>query len=103
MCITKARGPILLPCGTPPLILTGSDSVFSNFVTCDLPCKNDAKTDYPRRLTAMRLSRVVDLLLISVDERQHYCVIKSNSRLLSMQTSKHKGKKWFCDYCLNGF
>ena len=44
-----------------------------------------------------------DLLIISDDEKQHYCVIKSKSRLLSTQTSKHKGKRWFCNYCLNGF
>ena len=36
---------------------------------------------YPQRLTLMRSSRVVDLLLISDDERQHYCVIKSKSRV----------------------
>ena len=43
------------------------------------------------------------LLLISDDEKQHYCMIKSMSRLLSSQTTKHNGKRWFCDYCLNGF
>ena len=37
MCITNARGPILLPCRTPPLILTGSESTFSNFVTWGFP------------------------------------------------------------------
>ncbi len=58
---------------------------------------------YPRRITKTRSTRVVDLLLISDDEKQHYCVIKSKSRLLSSQTTKHKGKRWFCDYCLNGF
>ena len=42
MCITKARGPILLPWGTPPLILTESESTFSNFVTWDLSWRYDA-------------------------------------------------------------
>ncbi len=31
------KGPILLPCGTPPLIYAGSENVFTTFVTCDLP------------------------------------------------------------------
>lgn len=29
--IPKARGPIYLPCGTPPLYLTGSEILFGNF------------------------------------------------------------------------
>ena len=57
---------------------------------------------YPR-ITKTRSSRVVDLLIISDDEKQHYCVIKSMSRLLSSHTTKHQHKRWFCKYCLNGF
>ncbi len=37
----KAKGPILLPCGTPPLIYAGSENVFPTFVTCDLPWSYD--------------------------------------------------------------
>ncbi len=50
-----------------------------------------------------KISRVVRLLLIDDDEKQHYCVIKSISGLLSSQTTKHQHKRWFCDYCVNGF
>ena len=49
MCITNARGPILLPWGTPSLILIGSENTFSNFVTWDLPWRYDAsqaRTDF---------------------------------------------------------
>ncbi len=55
---------------------------------------------YPRRVTKTRSSKMLDLLLISDDEKQHYCVIKSMSRLLSSQTIKHNGKRWFCKHCL---
>jgi hypothetical protein len=55
--------------------------------------------------------KVVDLLLIDndtgdddfTDIKQHYVWIKNKSRLLSKQTSKHKCKRFFCDYCVNGF
>ena len=42
---------------------------------------------YLRRVMKTRLSRVVDLLIISNDEKQHYCVIKS-MKILS---------KWVCE------
>ncbi len=58
---------------------------------------------YPRRVTKTRSSKMVELLLISDDEKQHYCVIKSMSRLLSSQTTNHQHKRWFCKCCLNGF
>ena len=35
--------------------------------------------------------------------RKHYVAIKSLSRLLSKQNSKHKGKEYFCTNCLQGF
>jgi len=38
---------------------------------------------YPLRISSKQCKRVVDLLLISDDEKQHYCVIKSLSRLLT--------------------
>ena len=33
----------------------------------------------------------------------HYVAIKSLSRLLSSENSKHKGKEYFCMNCLQGF
>ena len=35
--------------------------------------------------------------------RKHYVAIKSLSRLLSKQNSKHKEAQHFCTNCLNGF
>ena len=45
----------------------------------------------------------VNLLLISEDDKWHYTVIKSLSRLLASRNSKHKGKQYFCTNCLQGF
>ena len=35
--------------------------------------------------------------------RKHYVAIKSLSRLLQSQNTKHKGKEYFCMNCLQGF
>ena len=45
----------------------------------------------------------VNLLLISEDDKWHYTVIESLSRLLASRNSKHKGKQHFCTNCLQGF
>ena len=45
----------------------------------------------------------VNLLLIEGEGVNHYCLVKDRSRLLSSQVSKHHGKKYFCDECLNPF
>ena len=45
----------------------------------------------------------IRLMLIEKDGVQHYCLVKNVSRLLSSQVSKHNGKKYFCDRCLNPF
>ena len=45
----------------------------------------------------------VNLLLIEGEGVNHYCLVKDRSRLLSTQVSKHHGKKYFCDKCLNPF
>ena len=57
---------------------------------------------YPLRISKFDREKQVDLLLLVSDEdKQHYCLIKSMSRLLSMQTSKHKEKCFICRRCLN--
>ena len=48
-------------------------------------------------------SRVVNLMLITENSRKHYMAIKSLSRLLSKQNSKHKEAQHFCMNCLQGF
>ena len=47
--------------------------------------------------------RVINLMLITESNRKHYVAIKSLSRLLRSQNTKHKGKEYFCMNCLQGF
>ena len=42
-------------------------------------------------------------MLITESNRKHCVAIKSLSRLLSSQNTKHKGKEYFCMNCLQGF
>ena len=42
-------------------------------------------------------------MLITENNRKHYVAIKSLSRLLSSQNTKHKVKEHFCMNCLQGF
>ena len=57
----------------------------------------------PLRVSKCEDREVVNLLLISDDEKRHYCLIKSMSRLLSSQTSKRNGVQYYCMRCLNPF
>ena len=47
--------------------------------------------------------RIANLMLITENNRKHYMAIKSLSRLLSKQNSKHKERQYFCMNCLQGF
>ena len=65
---------------------------------------------YERIVYPLRINKVsgsactrINLLLISDGEKQHYCLIKDMSRLLSSQKSKNEHKKFFCLRCLNPF
>ena len=42
-------------------------------------------------------------MVITENNRKHYVAIKSLSRLLSSQNTKHKGKEYFCMNYLQGF
>ena len=46
---------------------------------------------------------IANLMLITENSRKHYVAIKSLSRLLSKQNSKHKEKQYFCMNYLQGF
>ena len=61
------------------------------------------KTIYPLRISKTKRRRIVNLLLIWDGEKQHYCLIKSLSRLLSSQLTKHDGSIVLCLNCLNHF
>ena len=67
----------------------------------------DGKTVYPlRNSNNMDREHKIRLMLIEKDGVKHYCLIKNEeslSHLLSSQLSKHKGKSYFCDRCLNPF
>ena len=46
---------------------------------------------------------IIYLMLITENNRKHYVTIKSLSRLLPSQNTKHEGKEYFCMNCLQGF
>ena len=46
---------------------------------------------------------MINLMLIMENNRKHYVVVKSLSRLLRSQNTKHNGKEYFCMNCLQGF
>lgn len=54
---------------------------------------------YPLSLGDLTKKRSVSLLL----HNEHYYCIRSMSRLLFQQVTKHKGKLFYCSYCLNHF
>ena len=58
---------------------------------------------YPLRISKTKKRWVINLLLISDGEKQHYCLIQSLSRLLSSQVTKQNGSMEFCQRCLNHF
>ena len=58
---------------------------------------------YPLRIPETKKRINVDLLLISDDEKQHYCLINSLSRLISNKLKKHCGSVEICRSCLNHF
>lgn len=64
---------------------------------------------YERGLKPLRVSNVesnksrIHLLLLWDGEKQHYCLIKDLSRLVSRKVSKTKNKKFICERCLNYF
>eukprot|EP00732_Lithocolla_globosa_P001284 Lithocolla_globosa_v1_NODE_613_length_3597_cov_230.357506.p2 type:complete len:315 gc:universal NODE_613_length_3597_cov_230.357506:782-1726(+) len=43
------------------------------------------------------------MLLLQEGLQKHYILIKNLSRLISSQTSKHKGKTYYCKMCLSQF
>ena len=58
---------------------------------------------YPLKISKKHKTHVINLILISNDDTNHYCWIKNMSRLLSSQVNKHKSKMHFCYGCLNSF
>src|SRR5688572_23095051 len=46
---------------------------------------------------------VVDLLLISNEDKKHYCLIKNFNRLMATRTEENHSSKHYCIRCLNGY
>ena len=46
---------------------------------------------------------IANLMLITENNRKHYVAIKSLSKLLPSQNTKHKERQYFCMNCLQGF
>lgn len=58
----------------------------------------------PLHYTKNKQNQHANLLLIHDDDGKfHYCTIHNLSRLISSQLSKHNGKKFLCDGCLQYF
>ena len=56
---------------------------------------------YPLKISKIKKRINIDLLLISDEEKQHYCLIKNLSRLIRSKLSKHCGTAEICRSCLN--
>ena len=58
---------------------------------------------YPLRIPKTKMRINIDLLLISDEEKQHYCLVNSLSRLISNKLTKHCGSVEICRSCMNHF
>ena len=45
----------------------------------------------------------INLMLFSYEDKHHYVLVNNLSRLVGMQTNKHKGKSYICLNCFNTF
>ena len=72
-----------------------------NEITVNVLAVEDKKIYICRK--GKEYDRVVNLMLITDENRKHYVAIKSLSRLLSKQNSKDKQSQHFCTNCLQGF
>ena len=65
---------------------------------------NEIDRVYPiKRSKNINILHKINLLLIENEGVTHYCLIKDLSKLTSLQVSKHNGKIFICDNCLNHF
>ena len=58
---------------------------------------------YPLKISKDKKIINIDLLFISDEEKQHYCLIKNLSRFISSKLTKHCGTVEICRSCLNHF
>ena len=62
----------------------------------------ESKVVFPLYVSKFNFDTQINLLLLRDDKKSHYCYIKSMNRLLN-DLSKHKGKNYYCNYCLQRF
>ena len=61
------------------------------------------KKIFPVSITITTVARHhVNLLYITTGEKSCYVLVQDLSRLVSSQYNHHKGKTYFCQYCLKG-
>ena len=58
---------------------------------------------YPLKISKDKKIINIDLLLISDEEKRHYCLINNLSRFISSKLTKHCGTLEICRSCLNHF
>ena len=58
---------------------------------------------YPLKISKDKKIINIDLLLISDEEKHHYCLIKNLSRFIASKLTKHCGTVEICRSCLNHF
>lgn len=62
--------------------------------------KNNSNVVGPLYRSMCRKKHHVNLLLIEIGKRTHYCLIKNLPKLLRQQLTKHHGKIYFCEDCM---
>ncbi|PFX27766.1 hypothetical protein AWC38_SpisGene7512 [Stylophora pistillata] len=87
-----------------PLSLRDIDKFEKLNPTLRVNARGSESKIYPSRVSENKTLALqeINLLLISDDEKSHYCLINDMSRLLSSQKS-NKNKNFFCLRCLNCF
>ena len=58
---------------------------------------------YPLKISKEKRINNIDLLLISDEKKQHYCLINNLSRLIRSSLTNHNGPVEICRSCLNHF
>ena len=63
---------------------------------------HEAKKIVPLRLTTFEYETKINLLMISEETNNHYCLITNFNALMKRRT-KHTGTQYYCFNCLHGF
>ena len=87
--------------GFPVSFRTIERSESQNQISINIPAVKDRQIYICRKRGDYE--RIVNLMLITENNHKHYVAIKSLSRLLSKQNSKHKEAQHFCMNCLQRF